>query len=587
MNDVSGRGVSILFPGTSYDCCRVLPDVCVHDLGLDAVCEKLSEKPEEQQLFLGIMSRLCSDPQVIRYRLDVFEDIYRNPDFRNRMLEILDKIDFLRDYGSFRRDYEESSGAWDLVHRLEEIRDYIGYVEALQDCLGSADLKSQGLRDLTTEIGRIYNDNAFAELKKDIAVLKATTSSLKSVTVGINLNERFEAREIGLISINSKPFTKSTLLDNFTSRIARRDVINPDTDWDGSTRFQQFSIGDAADRMMGMAKAQAMLRNPILMLSMAKVSDSDMARDVTAHMDRVTDHMLGKTVRALKEVLNKYVGLSIMNITSLIPEFLFYVRWAEYIKRHKDRGLVFCKASLLDGSCPEGSDCSGGFRMRARGFYNLKLADFMDDSGGIVVNDLDFSSEHGAYILTGANRGGKTTVTQAVGLMYVLAQAGVFVPASEFAFAPVDCIFTHYPADEDKTLDYGRLGEECRRFRELFGQCTSESLLLLNETFSTTSFEEGFFIARDAVKAILHKGTRCIYNTHMHKLASEIDPLNAECAAEGASVKAASLVAVSDGGRRSFKVKVAPPEGLSHARDIAEKYGVTYRMLLDAGNTED
>ena len=63
MNDVSGRGVSILFPGTSYDCCRVLPDVCVHDLGLDAVCEKLSEKPEEQQLFLGIMSRLCSDPQ--------------------------------------------------------------------------------------------------------------------------------------------------------------------------------------------------------------------------------------------------------------------------------------------------------------------------------------------------------------------------------------------------------------------------------------------------------------------------------------------------------------------------------------------
>ena len=399
--------------------------------------------------------------------------------------------------------------------------------------------------------------------------------------MGINLNDRFEAKEIGLISINSKAFTKSPLLDNFTSRIARRDVINSDAGWDGSARFQQFSMGEsAAGFMMGMAKAQATIQHPILMLSMANVPDGDMAKDVTAHMDRVTDHMLGKTVRALKDVLNKYVGLSIMNITALIPEFLFYVRWAEYIKRHMDRGLRFCKATLLDGTSAE------GLRMRARGFYNLKLADFIEDKDGIVVNDLDFSPQCGTYILTGANRGGKTTVTQAVGLLFALAQAGVFVPASEFSFAPVDCIFTHYPADEDKTLDYGRLGEECRRFRELFGLCTPDSLLLLNETFSTTSFEEGFFIARDAVKAILRKGTRCIYNTHMHKLASEIDKLNDECASEGASVKAASLVAVSDGGRRSFKVEVAPPEGLSHARDIAEKYGVTYEMLLQAGKED-
>ena len=145
----------------------------------------------------------------------------------------------------------------------------------------------------------------------------------------------------------------------------------------------------------------------------------------------------------------------------------------------------------------------------------------------------------------------------------------------------MDCIFTHYPADEDKTLDFGRLGEECNRFRELFSRCTEKSLLLLNETFSTTSFEEGFFIAKDAVRAILKKGTRCIYNTHMHKLASDLDSLNEESAKEGAVFKAASLVALSDGGRRSFKVKVAPPQGLSYAQDIARKYGVTYDMLVN------
>ena len=568
------KGISIIFPDGSYEKCKVLSETAVHDLGLDSVCRKLSDKVQEQGLILGVMSRICADPEVVQFRLDVFEDIYNNPEFRNRMLEILDKIDFLRNYGSFRRDNEETSGTWDLIHRLEEIRDYIGYVEALQECLGKADLKSKGLTGLATYIDEIYKDNAFRELKQDIANLKANTSNLKSVTVGINLNERFEAKEIGLISINGKPFSKSLILENFTSRLAGRDNLNEDGTWDGSPRFQQFSTSaEPGDGFMGMIKARAMLTNPILAMTLANVPNEDMSRDVTRHMDRISDHILSKTVKTLKEVLNKYVGLSIMNITALIPEFLYYVRWAEYVKRHVENGFVFSKASLLSDQ--------GDARMRAQGFYNLKLADFVNSASDIVVNDLDFDDSKNLYLLTGANRGGKTTITQAVGLLYILAQGGIFVPAQKFGFTPVDDIFTHYPADEDKTLDYGRLGEECKRFRELFAECTPESLLLLNETFSTTSFEEGFFIAKDAVRAILKKGTRCIYNTHMHKLAADIDSLNTESAAEGALVKAESLVALSDGGQRSFKVKVAPPQGMSYARDIAEKYGVTYEMLTN------
>lgn len=571
------KGLSILFPHGSFEACTVLSETAVHDLGLDRICESVSDKPKEQSLILGIMSRITADPDVVRFRLDVFDDIYRNPAFCERMLEILDKIEFLKDFGSFRRDNEESSGTWDLVHRLEEIRDYISYVEALQECLGNADLKSKGLNELKAHIAEIYDDNGFKELKEDIASLKATTSSLKSVTVGINLNERFEAKEIGLISINSKEFTRSTLLDHFGNLISRKDNIKADVNWDGSTRFQPFSTSDqsAADKFMGLARTKAMMINPVL--TMALVPDGDMGKDVTSHMDRITDHMLSQTVRKLKEVLGKYVGLSIMNITALIPEFIYYVRWAQYIKRHVGEGLSFCKASVLDKNRED------GLRMRARGFYNLRLADFVHDGkNSIVANDLDFGSDGSLYILTGANRGGKTTITQATGLMFALAQGGVFVPASEFSFVPADCIFTHYPADEDKTLDYGRLGEECRRFREIFSRCTSDSLLLLNETFSTTSFEEGFFIARDAVKAILKKGTRCIYNTHMHKLASDIGEINAEGAKEGSSSKAASLVVLSAGGERSFKVKVAPPQGMSYARDIAQKYGVTYDMLMES-----
>ena len=166
-------------------------------------------------------------------------------------------------------------------------------------------------------------------------------------------------------------------------------------------------------------------------------------------------------------------------------------------------------------------------------------------------------------------------MTQAVGLLFALAQGGISVAAKLFEYAPVDCIYTHFPADEDKTIDLGRLGEECVRFKQLYADCTADSLLLLNESFSTTSFEEGYFIARDSVRAILKKQVRTIYNTHMHKLAADVDDMNAQTV----GAKAASLVVKSDGGKRSFKVEVAAPEGMSYARDIAQKYGVTYEML--------
>ena len=136
--------------------------------------------------------------------------------------------------------------------------------------------------------------------------------------------------------------------------------------------------------------------------------------------------------------------------------------------------------------------------------------------------------------------------------------------------------WTHFPADEDKTMDLGRLGEECVRFKELYTESTEDSLMLLNETFSTTSFEEGYYIAADAVRALLQKGTRTIYNTHMHKLARDLESLN-----EGAKdAHAFSLIVRSEGRERSFKIEVAPPEGMSYARDIAEKYGVTYDALV-------
>lgn len=568
--------LSILFPRQDEVVYREIPEESWHDLGLDALTEKVAAQPQELPLLRRVMMNLTADPQVAAFRSDVFEDMMRHPEIRERLMKLLDRIKMFYDYGVVNRHEGDEAGIWDLMHRLEEYHDYILTVEAIRECLSEKDLISEGLTGLRETVERIYRDQGFAALRRDVEEMRVSASEIRSLTVGINLNDRFEAVSMGLVSVNAKPFTKSGLLKNFLNSVNPRDDIRKEADWDGDNTFYPANPEISLIESVGQFAAKSMIvRNPLAMMSLARIPAADGSANVPRQMDNAATMLTSRIARRLRETLGQYLNVSVREMADLIPELVFYTRWTEYVEKQQQKGWRFCK--------PEARlhrEQAAG--MEARGFYNLKLTESASPET-TVPNDLVFDTEKRVYVLTGANRGGKTTATQAVGQLFILAQSGIRVPADHFSFDPADQVLTHFPADEDKTLDLGRLGEECRRFRELFTHCTADSLLLLNETFSTTSFEEGYFIAADAVRAILRRGSRTIYNTHMHKLAQELDTaINTE----GTKGRAVSLVAETKGKEHSFRMIIAPPEGQSFARDIAEKYGVTYESLMTAVETE-
>jgi hypothetical protein len=567
--------LSILTPtGTDLSDFYTMSEVTWHDLGMDAICEKLTEKADERAIVRRIMMNLTKDRKTAAYRGAVFQDIIGNPALRERILKLLNQVDNLQEYMSLKRNIDKSDGVWSLMRRLKEVNDYILCVEELDACLSDASLHSEGLLTLREYIQKIQQDCAFAQLKTDIASLRLETNKVKSVTLGINLNENFEAASMGIVALNDRYFTKANVLSNFHQRIAKTEQNQEEADWNGSYAYHTASEepileGSGFEKKVRIFTAAM---NPLMGvgIGLSRVTEHTPEENIMEHLDQVANRMLASTVRELKKVLAKYATVSIYSITGLIPEFLYYILWARYLEKLMGEGYTFCQASVLETH-------SSGERMNAQGVYNLKLASIAKTPPSeIVGNRLTFDKEHCIYILTGANRGGKTTITQAIGQLFVLAQGGISVPGTAFQFDPVDRIYTHFPADEDKTMDYGRLGEECHRFREIFSGCTKDSLLLLNETFSTTSFEEGYYIAYDALRAILSKGIRTIYNTHMHKLARELDKINET----SPLVKAASLIVKAEKGKRSYQVEVAPAEGISYASDIARKYQVTYEQLL-------
>ena len=282
------------------------------------------------------------------------------------------------------------------------------------------------------------------------------------------------------------------------------------------------------------------------------------------------------SLRSWKKIVQTYVLENADFLLGLMPEIEFVTKAAAMQKSLSERGCTL--------SVPEIRPMSERTFV-ATDLYNpcvaLKLA--KDDT--IVPNDVEFTKDGvSIWVLTGPNRGGKSVITCAIGLCQVMMQLGMYVPAAHAAISPCDAIYTHFPTGADDTIDKGRLGEECARLGEIFDCVSADSLVLLDESLSSTGSYEASYIAAEVLAGLARVGCRCLFSTHLHELAAEIDRLNAESLAVGGS-RIDTLVAGIEGeGKRSFKIVRAKPDGKSYARDMAKRYGLTFDSILEKIN---
>lgn len=123
------------------------------------------------------------------------------------------------------------------------------------------------------------------------------------------------------------------------------------------------------------------------------------------------------------------------------------------------------------------------------------------------------------HVISGANQGGKSTFLRSVGIAQVLMQAGMFVPADYFVSSLYDDILTHFTRREDYSMNSGRLMEEMRRMDRIVDMVTDASLILMNESFSSTTEKEGSWIAMDIIRALYDIGVSVFMVTHLFAFA--------------------------------------------------------------------
>ncbi len=222
---------------------------------------------------------------------------------------------------------------------------------------------------------------------------------------------------------------------------------------------------------------------------------------------------------ALSELRNRGVDLvadALARSTDHIKSFLTMLRTelAFYL------GALALREALLahgEPAClPELGDDSG---FRCEDLYDAALV--LISRAPATGNTIDASGKP-LVVVTGANRGGKSTFLRSLGQAQLLAQCGLFVPAAGFATGVRSGILTHFKREEDTAMVSGKLDEELGRMSRIIDETRPGALILFNESFASTNEREGSEISRHVVHALRDRGVSIGFVTHLYDFAHRV-----------------------------------------------------------------
>lgn len=137
-----------------------------------------------------------------------------------------------------------------------------------------------------------------------------------------------------------------------------------------------------------------------------------------------------------------------------------------------------------------------------------------------VANDCHLASDNRLWLIGGPNMGGKSTFLRQNALIVLLAQAGVFVPASAARIGLVDRLFSRVGAADNLARGRSTFMVEMVETAAILAQATPRSFVILDEVGRGTSTYDGLALAWAVAEAVHSQiACRCLFATHYHELA--------------------------------------------------------------------
>ncbi len=485
---------------------RAAPE-CFSDLNLDQIVEAVTAGKDEYDLRPFFYAPLDAVDDIA-YRHEVFQDLER-ASVVECLRAFAQRMRTMREHltqaGKFY--YPQQRESW----FLDAAALYCETVTVLGRDLDGAPLRAKGLVAFRDYLRAYAASDRFQSLVADIQSVKQGLATIRYC-----------------ILIRGDSFT------------IRRYEGEPDYSADVVQTFERFKQGAVTDYAVSFASARDM-------------------NHVEAAVVGFVAQLWPEEFRRLGEFWTRHREYEDGVIRTFDREIQFYIAYLEYVARFRNAGLSVCYPRVSKSKA-----------VLCRDGYDFALAQrLIPERSPVVANDFYLRGPERILVVSGPNQGGKTTLARTFGQLHYLARLGCPVAGTEAHTFLFDALLTHFEREEDITTLRGKLEDDLVRIREILNQATPDSIIILNEIFTSTVLDDAILLSRNIMGAIMRLDLLCVCVTFIDELASLGER----------TVSMVSTVAPDNPAVRTYKIVRKPADGLAYALSIAEKYRVTYDQL--------